>query len=231
MSDKKKLPIVIYDDVLSLIYNFYLEKRIKNTAVAIAFYLFLYKTVRIQENIRVYATDSFIKKGLGIGTNKLKEVKRDLKEMGLIETIRPRNKQGMFEDKTYTEVKFIWKPETLDKLFYSESSDETEIKIAKELLLNNFGANESIKSNINDFYTFIIFKDGQEVELSADSFYFDDGLLKCEAEFGLSGNTITYTIPSDRVAEIVLDLANSYTFNFKTIQKTLNTKQESNYFL
>lgn len=221
---EKTLPIVIHDDILSRIYNYYLDRKINNTVIAYGVYVFLYKTVRIQGNNRVYATDTFIKKGTGIGSNKLKEIKRDLKDIGLIETIRPRNKQGMYEDKSYLEVKFVWKPETLDRLFCQESNEMIQYKIAKELLLTNFPNHEEIQSNQEYPYAFPIFKDGREDILYADTFYFDDEFLKCEAEFGNSGNIITYTVPSDRVMEIILELADSYSYNFAAVKNVLSSK-------
>lgn len=219
----KQLPIVIYDDILSKIYNYYIDKKINNTAIAYGVYVFLYKTVRIQNNNRVYATDVFIRKGTGIGSNKLKEIKKDLKELELIKTIRPRNKQGLYEDKSYLEISFIWKPETLEKLFYQESSETIDYKIAKELLLCNFNEYEEISSSDGGF-DFVIIVDGREEFICSDKFYLEDGLLKCEAEFD-SGNSITYTIPTDRAYEIITKLADSYKYNFTAIKKVLKMNQ------
>ena len=216
--EKQVLPIVIHDDLLSKIYNYYKDKKINDTGLSYAVYIFLYKTARIQNNIRVYASDSFIREGVGIGTDKLKEIKRDLRELKLIETIRPRDKNGHFTKEVFIEVKFIWKNETLDKLMYQEATEQTLYKLAKELLLTNFDEYEEIKSNTE--YEFNIVVNGREEIITADSFYFDEGLLKCTAEFSYE-NTYEYTVPTEQVAEIVQELANGYKFNFNAISKVM----------
>lgn len=101
----KPLPIVIHDEILSRIYNYYKEKGKNDTAIAYGVYTFLYKTARIQNNIRVYASDRFIREGTGVGRDKLKDIKRDFKNLGLIETIRPRDSRGHFTKEFYIEVK------------------------------------------------------------------------------------------------------------------------------
>jgi len=214
-----KLPIVIHDDLLSKIYNYYKDKAINDTALASGVYTFLYKTARHQNNIRVFATDTFIKKGTGVGTDKLKKIKKDLKALDLIEIIRPRGANGKYTKEVYIEVKFVWKDSTLDKLFYNENTEVTRYKIARELLLENFDEYEDIEArNTYEFYVSI---NGHEEEISADSFYFEDDLLKCTAEFK-SGNTMeNYTVPSSEVEDIILHLANCYNFNFNAINKVL----------
>jgi len=216
--NKEVLPIVIHDDLLSKIYNYYKDKKINDTGLSYAVYIFLYKTARVQNNIRVYASDSFIREGVGIGNNKLKKIKRDLRELGLIETIRPRGKNGHFTKEFYIEVKFIWKNETLDKLMYQEATEQTLYKLARELLLTNFDEYEEIKSNIN--YEFNIVVNGREEIIIADSFYFEEGILKCTVEF-VTGNTYEYTVPTEQVGEIVQELANGYKFNFNAISKVM----------
>lgn len=215
--DKQTLPIVIHDDILSKIYNYYKDKEKNDTALAYGVYTFLYKTARIQNNIRVYANDEFIKKGTGIGRDKLKQIKGDLKSLELIDTIRPRIK-GKYTQVSYIEVKYVWKPETIDKLFYKESSETTLYKIARELLLNNFDDFEEIKLNYK--YSFSIWINGKDEEIYAEYFYFDSGLLKCTAAFQ-NGNEIDYTVPESEVGEVIKDLADSYKFNFTAISNVL----------
>jgi len=218
MNTKKDLPIVIHDDILSRVYNFYKDKKINDTGLAYGVYIFLYKTARIQNNIRVYASDSFIREGVGIGYDKLKQIKRDLKDMELIETIRPRDKNGHFTKEFYIEVKFVWKNETLNKLFYQEDTMQTRYKIARELLKQNFEEYEPIKAH--NTYEFGAVFNGQETTIRTDEFYIEDDLLKCIAEFD-GGNTIEYTVPSFRAGEIFQELAKGYKFNLTAITNVL----------
>jgi len=219
MEDTKQvLPIVIHDDLLSKIYNYYKDKKINDTGLAYAVYIFLYKTARIQNNIRVYASDSFIREGVGIGKAKLMQIKKDLKELELIETIRPRGKDGHFTKEFYIEVKFIWKNETLDKLMYQEATEATLYKLARELLRTNFDEYEEIESSEEHYFSIVV--DGREEEIIANSFYFEEDLLKCTAEF-VTGNTYEYTVPTEQAGEIIQELANSYKFNFTAISKVL----------
>ena len=215
---KKTLPIVIHDDILSKIYNYYQDKHINDTGLAYGVYTFLYKTARIQNNIRVYASDTFIRQGVGIGSNKLKEIKKDLRELELIETIRPRDAKGHFTKEFYIEVKYVWKNETMKKLFYQEDSMKTRYKIAKELLKQNFDEYEPIKTH--NTYEFETVFNGQEEIIYTDEFYLENDLLKCTAEFD-SGNTIEYTVPTSRAGEIMQELANGYKYNFNAIAKVL----------
>jgi len=217
--DKEVLPVVIHDDIFSKIYNYYKDLKPNDTALSYGVYTFLYKTARIQNNIRIYATDTFIKKGTGIGTDKLKKIKRDLKELDLIQLIRPRDKNGRYTDESYIEVKYVWKPDALDKLFYQDDTDLIRYKIARELLLNNFDDYETIKCNeLKGFYVSV---NGREEGITANTFYFECNVLKCEAEFS-SGNIIVYTVPEDRAMEIIIDLANNYKFNLNAIIAVLS---------
>lgn len=220
---KDKLPIVIHDDILSKIYTYYKDKKINDTALAYGIYTFLYKTARIQNNIRVYATDKFIKDGTGIGANKLKQIKRDLRALELIKTVRPRDKNGHYTKEFYIEVKYIWKPESMEKLFYQGGDDTARYKIARELLLCNFDEFEEIKAQRE--YEFNISLNGEEQEVYTENFYFENDLLKCNAFLSNSDSAIDYTVPENQVGDIVIDLANSYKFNFTAIDRVLQMKK------
>lgn len=211
------LPIVIHDDILSRVYNYYKDKKINDTALLYGVYAFLYKTARIQNNIRVYANDTFIRNGTGIGKQKLMQIKKDLKELELIETIRPRDKNGHYTKEFYIEVKYVWKPEAADKLFYQEPTEQTRYKIARELLLCNFNEYEEIEANYTEFEISV---NGVDEVISTESFYFEDELLKCTADFN-GGNQIEYTVPKVQAGEIIIELVNNYKFNFRAIDKVL----------
>ena len=220
----KPLPIVIHDEILSKIYNYYKEKGKNDTAIAYGVYTFLYKTARIQNNIRVYASDGFIREGTGIGRDKLKDIKRDFKELGLIETIRPRDSRGHFTKEFYIEVKYVWKNETLNKLLYQEDTMTTRYKIAKELLKQNFDEYEPIAAK--KLYEFEAIFNGKEEVITADEFYIERDLLKCTAMFD-SENIIEYTVPTERAGEIIIELANSYKFDFEAIASVLMTNSDA----
>ena len=218
-----KLPIVIHDDILSKVYNYYKGKERNDTGIAYGVYTFLYKTARVQNNIRVYASDSFIREGVGIGKDKLKEIKKDLRVLELIETIRPRDDKGHFTKEFYIEVKFVWKNETLKKLFYQEDTIQTRYKIARELLKQNFEECETIKAN--NAYEFEITVNGVNEIITTEEFYIEDDLLKCTALFN-GGNTIEYIVPTSRAGEIIQELANRYKFNFNAITTVLMMNSE-----
>lgn len=220
--DKKLfLPVVVNIDTLSKIYNFYEDKKINNHAYALSVYMFLYKTARMQNNIRTYANNEFIKKGVGISSEKLNQVKKDLKEMELIETIRPRDKNGQYTSKSYIEVKYVWKKETLHKLLYQESDEILKYKIAKNLLMSLYSDFENIEDNLIMHEIPLTIHNKEEV-IDACSFYFEDNLLKGNTAF--SGGEFNFTVPTDRVSEIILSLVSQEEYSFETINKILQMK-------
>lgn len=216
------LPVVIHDDVMSRIYNHFQGKK-NYTGITYGIYAFLYNTTRRQNNIRVYATDTFIKKGTGVGDRILLLVKKVLQEIGLIEIIHSHKEDGTFTKK-YIEVKFVWKPESLDKLFYQEQNETTEYKIARELLVNNFEPYDEIESRMgHEFETEI---NGRTEYLSAVNFYFnEDEILVARAGFNGEDDSIDYTVPTPLVGDVIIDLANNYKFSFDAVLNTLNSSK------
>lgn len=216
------LPVVIHNDIMSKIYNYYHEGNRRNdTGIAYAIYAFLYHTARRQNNIRVYANDTFIRNGVGIGSDKLKIIKRDLRKMGLIESIRPRDKKGHFTDKSYIEVKFVWKGETVEKLFYQENSLTTEYKIARALLIDDFNPYEEIESSVGFEFEAVV--NGEEVFLYTDRFYFnDDEVLIAIAGFNGGEDDFDYTVTTDKVNEVILELAGNYKYSLDAVINTLS---------
>lgn len=218
---KSDLPVVIHSSVKAKIHDFYQNKKHNRWHYAISVYFFLYDTVRYQDNIRAWATNTFISKGTGIGINMIPAIKKDLIKMGLIAIHQDRKIDGTL-DKIYIEVKFVWKPETLEKLFYREPESTTKYKIARELLVNNFKPHEEIGA---DYYEFEAEVNGMDTVLTADTFFFnDDNVLVAKVKFCTVKDGYEYTVPSDRVGEIIIDLASSYKFSFSAILKTLNSK-------
>jgi len=221
--DKKKLyPIVVEEDILSKIHNFYKGKKKNRTSDAYSMYIFCYKTARIQKNIRIWADNTFIKEGLGLSAEKVSLVKKDLKEMGLIEQIRPRERNGQFSKKSFIEVKYVWKEETIEKLFNQESQETLKYKIAKNLLMNLYSNLEPIYSQDElglDFEIEIEIHGKREM-ITANYFYFDDGRLKFNTEFS-QGGEFDFTVKKDKMFEWILYLAKQEQYSFDTINKIL----------
>ena len=210
------LPIVIKDNVLSAIYTYYQDIQRNDTSYAYAVYLFLYKTARIQNNIRVYADDVFIRKGVAIGEKMLKRVKADLVRMKLIEYHQDRTK-GVFSHK-YIEVKYVWTPKKMDMLFYQEQTATTRYKIARGLLFHNFDEYEEI--TISNEYDFIIQLNNKECNLSVEYIFIDGDMFKAKCLID-GGNYIDYLLPTTIIEEIILDAVSNYKFSFDAIFKTL----------
>ncbi len=216
---KSELPIVVHQSIKAKIYDYYQNKKINYFLLALGLYVFFYDATRRQNNIRVWLTDSFIRKGTGIGQRILPTIKKDLTRMGLIEIHHPKKGSGVF-GKRYIEVKFVWKPEAIDKLFYQESDETTEYKIARALLIGNFGYHEDIESQGYEFEAEV---NGGDVTLFADIFYFnDDEVLIARAGFHGGEEDFDYTVPSDRVGDIVRELAAGYKFSFKGVLNALS---------
>lgn len=217
------LPVVIHDSIMSAIYSHFEDKK-NHSGVTYAIYAFLYHTARRQNNIRVYATDTFIKKGTGIGDRSLRLAKKALIEMDLLEVIHDRKNGGVF-GKRYIEVKFVWKPEALEKLFYQEQNETTEYKIARALLINNFNPYEEIE--LNDECEFDVVVNGNDVTLFANTFYFNDDSLLLAIGYLHSDmddeSRFDYTITTDRMHDVIMSLAGSYKFSFNGILNTLNS--------
>ncbi|UFH60476.1 hypothetical protein [Sulfurovum mangrovi] len=222
----KVLPVVIHDDIMSKIFNYFKDSEEKNyTGYTYAVYAFLYHTARRQKNIRVYATDTFIMKGTGIGQSLLPKIKKFLAELDLIEVIQDRSGSGTFA-KRYIEVKFVWKPETLDKLFYQEDNLSTQYKIAKELLWNNSHPYEELEAN--KMFEFDAMVNGQDATLCAEIFYFnEDRHLIAKAMADRGEYELDYTVTTDNVHEVIMSLADNYKYSFSAVLKTLQTKTEN----
>jgi len=189
-------------------------------------YCFLYDSARQQDNIRVWTTDKFICDGTGLGKRLLTAIKHDLINMGLIEVHHDRKSSSGVFGKRYIEVKYVWKPEAVDKLFYQEDSDTTRYKIARALLIENFQPYEEIEYAYDDLVEFEVEMNGRYELVHAESFYFnEDGQLIARVGFSGDEASFDYTVPTHRTGELIIDLANSYKFSFNGILKTLNSSE------
>lgn len=77
-------------------------------------YLFYYKTAKWQKHNPIRANDEYCKKCLHWGTDKLKETKKRLKEMNLIETIRRIDDKGVVVG-WYVKVNYLIDNSTIPK--------------------------------------------------------------------------------------------------------------------
>lgn len=71
----------------------------------VGLYMFYYKTAKWQKTNQIKATDNFVKKGTGLGTIRLANAKKALKENGLIEIIQRRSNDKV--EGWYVKVNYI----------------------------------------------------------------------------------------------------------------------------
>lgn len=223
--EKPSYPIIMHIDIDSKIYNFYQDKKINNHANTLAAYVFYYKSARKQGNIRVKIKDVFIKKGLGISTEKLRQTKKDLVEMGLIKIIRTREKNGQFSSEIYIEVSYVWKEETVNKLLYRESDETLKYKIAKKLLMDKYSDLEEIYPQNDLDFEIEVNLHGKKEVVFASYFYFEKNILKFNTE--LSGGECNFTLPTEKVNDILLSLANQERYTFESINRILQMKSSA----
>lgn len=195
----------------------YYEDKRNNFAIAMSLYVFLYANGRRQDNQRVWATDNFIRKGTGLSRQKLLQAQRDLDAMGLVEFGMRRSNNGKFE-KSYRKVIHMWKPEALNKLFSQENNETLEYKLAKKLLQHIYSDGSPIEP-MKDFMCELEIR-GKMDEHFVEYFYFEDDLLKCLIEFS-KGDPLEYTVPTSKVKEIVLALAEEQQYSFETLRSLL----------
>ena len=84
----------------------------KNPSELISLYTFLYYTAKWQKTNQPRCTVEYIAKGLHWGTCKVRRVKKQLRELGLIEDIFKKDEHGKIT-KWYVKLNYIWKQETL----------------------------------------------------------------------------------------------------------------------
>lgn len=96
-------PIVLSKPLLDLLL------REENPAELIALYTFYYYTAKWQQTNQPKATTAYVAQGLHWGEEKVRAVKKRLRELGLIEDYVTRNEYHI--DGHYIKVNFIWAPE------------------------------------------------------------------------------------------------------------------------
>lgn len=94
----------------------------------LALYCFYAKETKRQKTQRIWCTTQFVCKGLGWGPEKVQKVKKRLREeLGLIEDLKPKNKDGKF-GKPFILVRFISHPSVLPTTGEKEGQMLTDSK-------------------------------------------------------------------------------------------------------
>lgn len=108
----------------------------------IGLYTFYYYTAKWQKTNQIKATDTYVRKGLNIGKDRLKKAKDRLLELGLIAIITTRSRAGGIEG-WYIKLNYLWKNETV-KTYLSENLLEAKPTCGKTetnaLSTNNINA-------------------------------------------------------------------------------------------
>ena len=202
-------PIVISPNVLTRIAEYFKGQEKSRIGNAVAVYVFLYSIARQRGNVEVFANDSFIVNGTNIGHASLRVAKRALKKIGLIETVR-RKEKGRFTDKAFTKVNFVWSEERIKPMMIFGDGENARYRLSRYLLIERFGEHTPIEAC--EEFSFTAPLNDTEVELTANVFYFEGGLLKCKAEIGGTGTEVGYTIPMTEVAEVIMALAECFSY-------------------
>ncbi len=85
-----------------------------NPAELIALYIFYYYTAKWQKTNQVKCTSSYVAKGLHWSESKVRKVKKQLIEFGLIQDVKTRDEQNKITGH-YIKMNYIFKKETLGK--------------------------------------------------------------------------------------------------------------------
>lgn len=118
---------------------------------ALVLYLFYYKTAKWQQNNPIKASDEYCKKCLHWGIDKIKETKKILKEMNLIEIIKRTNEKGIIEG-WYIKINYLINestiPETTIPISPLVAPQETNtINNNNKILNNNINTKERYFDN------------------------------------------------------------------------------------
>ena len=115
------------------------------SADLIALYCFYYYTAKWQKTNQPKATTNYVAKGIKWHIGKVRRVKKDLKQLGLIEDIQARNEDNSKIIAHYIKVNFIWTRQTIKDYYpngFAKGSKTQGIakSIANALSDNNINA-------------------------------------------------------------------------------------------
>jgi len=123
---------------------------------ALLLYMFYIKGTSIQKTNSIWYTDSFVKKGLKWGDDKLKKAKETLKKHNLIEEFQVKDTNGLF-GKKFVKVGYLWKQdskkELINKLINREGENRVTVELGNGLeetnALSNYKLNALSNLNLN----------------------------------------------------------------------------------
>ena len=87
----------------------------KNPMELIGVYSFYYYTAKWQKTNQIKCTTGYVAKGLSIGEAKVRAVKKQLIDLGLIEDVQSKDENNRITGH-YIKINYVFKKETLDKL-------------------------------------------------------------------------------------------------------------------
>ncbi|MBP3920793.1 MAG: hypothetical protein J6D28_04435 [Bacilli bacterium] len=118
--------------------------RLDNCSDCIALYVFYYKTAKWQKTNTIKANDTYIKKSLKWGADKIRKTKQALKENGLINIIQ-RRENGKIQG-WYVEVSYLVSQKKTDELKVKVEEAEPSNNTQKQQHLNPTSSNEEINA-------------------------------------------------------------------------------------
>lgn len=114
-----------------------------NPADLIALYTFYYYTAKWQQTNQPYCTDAYVTTGLHWGYTKFRITKKKLLELGLIQQVIHRNKNGKIEG-FYIKVSYIFRQETINNPFLSKATNGKPSTNALSINILNASSDNSI---------------------------------------------------------------------------------------
>ena len=116
-------------------------------------YIFYYKTAKWQKTNQIKANDTYVKKSLHWGSDKLKNAKELLKQMKLIDIIKNRNDKNQI-DGWYIKINYYsTTPETTTPIIPDVGKQETNAyNNNNKCLYNNKNTKENIKRKFEKFW-------------------------------------------------------------------------------
>jgi hypothetical protein len=92
----------------------------------LALYIFYTYHAQLQKTNQVFATNKFVKKGLGWGEEKIKRIKAILKKLGVIQMVRKRYS-------TYIKLVYIYTKKRISKLLENTEAKEPKVEVESPL--------------------------------------------------------------------------------------------------
>ena len=195
------LPIIINSSIVEAMIKYYSGKPKNDTSLALSLYVHLYYTARRQNNVQVWAKNSYLKTGLGIGDKVLKRIKSDLFKMRLIKYITKHGTDGRISAH-YIKVNHIWGRDAIGRLV--GKTDVRMVKMAKRYLLDTIDTFKVLCESDDVSLPEIMLND-VTVEVSSDIYFNEDGLIKLRGETH-AGGEFDYTFTAEDAPLIIMQV-------------------------